>query len=177
MIEQIAAPGGKSYNLSTLTVQDLIAFKSFLKYASWHGLYNIRHEFPEEMVNNQLEKLFEDCANVKITEDDMNTSAFAIEGARELLYLSLKKNHEDITREDCGNILSIGNLEGTIKKLLTISNLWEEEKTVKVVMLKDYEDKKKDKTYTMKSKDALALMALGIASLPQKKRAKKKPLT
>jgi hypothetical protein len=91
-----------------------------------------------------------------------------MEGARELLFLSLKKNHEKITREMCGNILSIGNLEGVVKKLLILSSLWADEAQVKVKMLQDFGKKKKDKTYQVAPKDGEAMVQLGLATIEKK---------
>ncbi len=169
MIETITTDSGKAYNLSKLTVKDMIEFKSSLRYAKWHELNNIRDQFPPEMVEKELDNLFHACANKTVTEGDIESNAFALEGASYLLWLSLKKNHEKITKDECAEILTIHNLEPIIKKLLMLSGMWEEQKTLKVKMLKDWENKVKDKIYTVGGDTAKALIELGFAEEVVKK--------
>jgi len=174
MIEAITTDSGKEYNLSRLTVKDMIEFKSSLRYAKWHELNNIKEQFPPDMVEKQLDRLFEECSSQKVSEDDIESNAFALEGASYLLWLSLRKNHEKITKEECAEILTVGNLEGIIKKLMILSGMWQDEIAIKIKMLKDWEQKKKGKFYTVGADTAKSLISLGFAEEAAKK---KTPLT
>jgi len=173
MIEQITTEDGKVWSLSKLTVGDITEFKGFLRYARWHELNALKDQFPEDIVKEQLDRLFKECAQKTVSDDDISSNAFALEGATYLLYLSLKRNHQGITREQCNEILTVNNLEDTITKLLTISGMWKEESNVRVKMLEDFRDFKKGKPYTLPHDEVEALVKLGIAEL-LKKTARKK---
>ena len=168
MIEQITTDDGKVWSLSKLTVGDITEFKGFLRYARWHELNALKDQFPKEIVQQQLDDLFKECAKKTVTDEDISNNAFALEGATYLLYLSLRRNHQGIAREECNEILTVANLEETITKLLTISGMWKEDQNVKVKVLEDFKKFKSGKTYTVPNEDAQAMVKLGVAELLKK---------
>jgi len=173
MIEQITTDDGKVWSLSKLTVGDITEFKGYLRYARWHELNAMKEQFPEEIVKQQLDNLFKECAEKVVSDEDFSSNAFALEGASYLLYLSLRRNHQGITRQECNEILTVNNLEDTITKLLTISGMWKEENNIKVKILEDFHDFKKGRTYTLPQDEAQALVRLGIGELLKKTQRKK----
>ncbi len=128
MQTQIKAPSGKMYNLSPLTVEHLIQLKAYCQYAPFHTLYEHRDDFPEEFVKPELERVFQECGTKTVTEEDIDQYAATLEGARELLYLSLKQNHDSLTKQECGSILTIGTFREIVERLMVLSGVQNKDK-------------------------------------------------
>jgi len=123
---EIKAPSGKMYNLSPLTVDDICELKHYCQYMPYRQLYDHREEFPESIVGPQLDRLFDECSKKPVTEADIENHISTIEGARFLLYCSLRHNHEKLTMKEVGDLLTISNFQSIVKQLLMLSGLWQE---------------------------------------------------
>jgi len=126
MQTEIKAPSGKMYNLAPLALEDIIDLKAYCQYLPWHTLYEHKDQFPNGYIDKQLDRIFDDCAKQTVTEADIDKHVSTLEGARELLYLSLRRNHDNLTRAEAGTILTLDNFQDIVKRLLVLSGMWEE---------------------------------------------------
>lgn len=121
MDSQIIAANGKVYNMSPITLGDMNKFRSYCQFREWHLLYEVKDQFPEDQIQPLLTSKLEECAKKPVTAELIDELSFSTDGAIYLIWLSLSRNHDNITRKEVADLVTVKTLNDVVERLFLIS--------------------------------------------------------
>ena len=125
MEQSFKGADNKHYNLSPLTLGDLRKFVSFVQYKPWQDFQDLKERLEPDDFKQESQKLLHECAQKRLSESspEVQDAMGTVDGASQLLFYSLKRNHPTLTAEDVGEIITLQNLDEVSDKISVISGL------------------------------------------------------
>ena len=114
---------GKLYHLSKFRQADIIEFHKWVQYKPYFDFLSLKSQIDPALHNEQSRAILMDCS--KKSKQQINDEAEqwqpTIEGGTHLIYLSLKRNHPELTAEHVSDIITTDNMEEVLQ-LLNVMN-------------------------------------------------------
>jgi len=127
---------GKKYKLAPLSFKEVAEYVLWFKYkeveeaefATKNFSPELRQEILSETYKRCRDKIWETASgekhNISWEMPEVQDSCLTIEGIAQQLYLSLKVNHPEVTKEMCSRIVSLETYSNTIlDKLLEVNGM------------------------------------------------------
>lgn len=126
---------GKDYKLSALT------FRDFADYILWYQFAELRAakiqvaDFPPEIKNKILEEAYNKCVNKKYIDaegkshplswelPEIQESLNSLEGIAYQLYLSLRREHPEVTEKIADEICTLQTYQDILGKILIVQGI------------------------------------------------------
>jgi hypothetical protein len=172
---------GKLYYLSPLTFKEMAEYVLWYQYSELEKQEIVTRNLPQEVRNKILADTHTECKN-KVWEyedehgakkqvplswetPEVQQSCNTLEGIQEQLYLGLRVNHPDITKEQVCKIVTLENYSKMLDKILTAMGISPElyDETQEV-----YKEIKKSKPISQKIKDKSRLIGILCLSILSK---------
>lgn len=115
---------GKEYTLTELAHADWQSLLKYLQYRDYHQLKNDANEIPE--LAEQLPEVLRECSRKKVTMADLENELYAVDIVTELVYLSLRKCHLQLDREEAASLLTPRNQMELLTLIMDISGVKQE---------------------------------------------------
>ncbi len=103
--------GGKVYKLSPVKLKEMGAFTQWVENKYIKDMTKVAENLPEGKQNEFLVEALKKTPTGIELSIKVGEAMVTIEGTKELIYISLKKHHSDITREEVNKIVTFENLK------------------------------------------------------------------
>lgn len=99
MLEILKGKDGKEYQLSPTEFGDLIALATSLQWQSWRQFQSIKGTIPDDVFESTSERIYKECLARHVEPFSENNVEYSksLEGKMYLVFLSLKRNHPEMT--------------------------------------------------------------------------------
>lgn len=112
---------GKEYTLTELEHADWLSLRKYYQYRDYHQMKRDAEEIPE--LQEQLPEVLRECSRKKVTMADIQEDIMAFDVVVEIAYLSLRKYHKDISRDDVAALITTRNQQEVLTKIMDLSGL------------------------------------------------------
>lgn len=100
---------GREYVFSPLTIGDLEEFARYARYSHLRDVEEQTRGIPEAIRKYLVDRAYERCA--QMVGDEIRSVMKSLEGARYMFWLSLRKEHPEVTLANVGSLISPQSLE------------------------------------------------------------------
>jgi len=112
---------GKEYVLSELSYADWQSLAKYMQYRPYYQMKKDAQDIPE--LESLLPETLKECANNKVSLMDIDGKDFGPDIVTEMVYLSLRKYHQSISREDVDGLVSLKNQEELLTIVMELSGI------------------------------------------------------
>jgi len=125
MDDSIRGTDNKIYHLSPLTLGDTTAFTRFAQYRDWQNFQKLRDDLPPDVFATESQRLLIEASkrHWNETTPEVRDVAMSVEGSIYFLYLSLRRNHPDLSLDQVADLLTIETVKDASDRLAALSGL------------------------------------------------------